>query len=334
MTSEKEKKPNQINIVLIVLIVVIGAFGYLTFTFWLEGQNKSLTIQTQEGVIKNQSSNIKYLGEVVGNQTKSIDNLTGVVDNQKKTIGSQSTELQKRGVYINTLLNNITVLTSTLTTKEAVINNLKTQLGQTESQIKSLENQLTSTKSELSASQQRIQSLTPVTKGYFVAAVTGNGTGVMVPMEVKFVGGTGKQSIDVHNVDVSSTTQDSIRNAAIVAQQVTGVGLGSSDITVSFSHGGSSVVTIDGPSAGAAMSVTMIAAIQNKNLNANILITGTIEIDGSVGPIGGAEAKAQGAKEKGATKFLVPTGQGNFTVSGLEIVEVGSINQVVSAVIS
>ncbi|GEM_PF-881863 len=324
-----------LSVTIVILLAVAGVVGYLSFTFWVDNQNKASTILSQGNVIEGQAGNIKYLGEVVDNKTKEVNNLTGTVDNQKKTIGSQGQELEKRGFYINTLLNNITFLASTITTKEAVINNLKTQLGQTEAQINTLEGQLTSTKSELSSSQQRVQSLTPITKSYFVAAVTGNGSGVMVPMEVKFVGGTGKQSIDLQNVDVSSTTQDSIRTAAIVAQQVTGVGLGSSDITVSFKIVGSqTVVSIDGSSAGAAMSVTMIAAIQNRNLNANVFITGTINVDGSIGQIGGQQAKAEGAKAQGASKFLVPTGQGNFTVPGLEIVEVGTITQVVGLVVS
>ena len=323
-----------LSITIVLFIVAVGGLGFFSFSLFLDNSNKAATIQTQSGLIETQGENIKYLGAVVANQTKSIDNLTDTVGDQKKTIGSQNTELEKRAVYINLLLNNVTTLTSTITTKEAVINNLKTQLGQTESQIKSLETQLTSTKSELSSAQSRVQSLTPITKGYFVAAVSGNGSGAIVPMEVKFQGGTGKQSIDLVGVTVTSTTQGSITNAAIVASQVTGVSLASSDIIVSFNGNPSNPISIDGPSAGAAMTVTMIAAIKNKNMNSNVLITGTIGVDGSVGQIGGQEAKAQGAKAHGATKFLVPVGQGNFTVPGLEVVEVANINQVVSQVIS
>lgn len=322
-----------LSVTIIILIVAIGVFGYLNLTLWLDNSNKASTIQTQNGLIETQGSDIKYLNNVVANQTKRLDNLTVAVDDQKKTIGAQNTELEKKGLYITLLLNNVTSLTSTITTKEAVINNLRTQLGQTESQVNSLTTQLTSTKSELSSSQQRVQSLTPITKGYFVAAVTTNGSGVMVPMEVKFVGGTGKQSIDLHNVDVSSTTQDSIRTAAIVAQQVTSVGLGSSDITVSFTFGGTSIISIDGPSAGAAITTTMIAAIQNKNINNNVLMTGTINVDGSIGQIGGQQAKAEGAKAQGATKFLVPVGQ-LVNVTGLEVVEVANINQAVALIVS
>ncbi|MBI4163352.1 MAG: hypothetical protein HY512_00700 [Candidatus Aenigmarchaeota archaeon] len=317
----------------VVLLIVIGTSAFFNFTFSIDNQNKAVIISSQEAVIENQTGQINSLGKLVQNQALSIANLTAFTNTQKVTIGAQQTELEKRGLYINTLLTNITTLTNSVKTKEAVINNLKDQLGQTESQVKTLEGQLTSTKSELSSSQQKVQSLTPVTKNYFVAAVSGSGGGVIVPMEVKFVGGTGIISIDVHNVEVSSTAQDSVRSAAIVAQQVTGVGLSGSDTTVSFVHGGEGVVSIDGPSAGAAITVTMIAAIQGKNMNSNVLMTGTINIDGTIGQIGGQQAKAEAAKAKGATKFLVPVGQ-LVNVTGLEVVEVANINQAVGLIVS
>ncbi len=318
---------------IVILLVVLGTTGFFAFIFGVDNQNKAVIIQSQESVIQNQTGQINSLGKLVQDQTLSIANLTAFTNTQKTTIGVQQTELEKRGFYINTLLTNISSLNTKVASKEAVINNLKDQLGQTESQVKTLEGQLTTTKSELSSTQQKVQSLTPVTKNYFVAAVSGNGSGVIVPMEVKFVGGTGIISIDVHNVEVSSTAQDSIRSAAIVAQQVTGVGLSGSDTTVSFVHGGEGVVSIDGPSAGAAITVTMIAAIQGRSMNSNVLMTGTINIDGTIGQIGGQQAKADAAKVKGATKFLVPKGQ-LVNVTGLEVVEVENINQAVSLIVS
>ena len=67
---------------------------------------------------------------------------------------------------------------------------------------------------------------------------------------------------------------------------------------------------IEGPSAGAALTLATIAALENKSVNSSVVITGTINLDGSVGPVGGILAKAKVSKDAGAKLFLVPEGQG------------------------
>jgi len=50
--------------------------------------------------------------------------------------------------------------------------------------------------------------------------------------------------------------------------------------------------------------------LENKSLRKDVVITGTINHDGSIGPVKGILAKAKASKEIGAKIFLVPLTQG------------------------
>jgi Predicted secreted protein containing a PDZ domain len=65
---------------------------------------------------------------------------------------------------------------------------------------------------------------------------------------------------------------------------------------------------IGGPSAGLMFTLQVYSQVANKNLKAGRTIagTGTIDPDGTVGPIGGIEKKVYAASEEGATIFLAP----------------------------
>ena len=66
---------------------------------------------------------------------------------------------------------------------------------------------------------------------------------------------------------------------------------------------------IDGPSAGALMTVGVLAALLGDNVNPNMAMTGTINPDGTIGPVGGIPQKLQGAKKAGIGTVLVPASQ-------------------------
>ena len=65
---------------------------------------------------------------------------------------------------------------------------------------------------------------------------------------------------------------------------------------------------IDGPSAGAIMTVAMAAALNGHSLNPGISMTGTINPDGTIGPVGGIPHKIDGAKEAGLKTVVIPSG--------------------------
>jgi uncharacterized protein len=70
---------------------------------------------------------------------------------------------------------------------------------------------------------------------------------------------------------------------------------------------------IDGPSAGMLMTSTMIALLRGKTPRADTTMTGTINPDGSAGPVGGIVQKMDGASKDGIKRFGFPMGGRNHT---------------------
>lgn len=70
---------------------------------------------------------------------------------------------------------------------------------------------------------------------------------------------------------------------------------------------------IGGPSAGAIMTVATISLLENWPMDNKTIMTGMINPDASIGPIGGIPQKIDAAYSVGATRFLIPRGQGTYT---------------------
>ncbi len=62
----------------------------------------------------------------------------------------------------------------------------------------------------------------------------------------------------------------------------------------------------DGPSAGAAIAVSMISALTSKPVTPCIALTGEISLHGRVMPVGGIKEKALGALSAGITRIIIP----------------------------
>jgi len=89
---------------------------------------------------------------------------------------------------------------------------------------------------------------------------------------------------------------------------------------------------IGGPSAGVAYALAIYDMLVPNDLahGRNIATTGTIDLDGNVGPIGGITEKASAAKGAGATWFVVPTTEApDVANSGLHIVGVSTLKQAI-----
>ena len=80
---------------------------------------------------------------------------------------------------------------------------------------------------------------------------------------------------------------------------------------------------IDGPSAGALKTVAVLSLMQGHTIAEDITMTGTINPDGTLGPVGGIPEKVLGAAAEGFTKVLIPAGQRNTaSVATGELVDV------------
>lgn len=136
-----------------------------------------------------------------------------------------------------------------------------------------------------------------------VPAVDTSGNGVVTEITVNIEPGIGRTLI---NLDILSflDTQNSILVARNVAQNVTGLDLSNHDIIYTIKANAS---IIEGPSAGAALTIVTIAALQDIELDPKIMITGSINPDNTIGRVGKIKEKARAAKLNGASLFLVPS---------------------------
>lgn len=100
--------------------------------------------------------------------------------------------------------------------------------------------------------------------------------------------------------------QGSARLAVQTAAAITGKRADDADYFFSVRTGS---VTVGGPSAGGAMAVAVTALLMGWSVRQDVVMTGMINPDGSIGPIGGVPQKLQAADEVGAQVFLVPLGQ-------------------------
>jgi uncharacterized protein len=133
--------------------------------------------------------------------------------------------------------------------------------------------------------------------------------GTVLKISVETRDGTGLVLVNTA-IPTGVDFQTSARTAVMVAQKITNIDLSKKDVIFSVSsENAQDLQAVDGGSAGGAMTVLLISVITNKTINDQVLMTGTIEPDGSIGKIGGAEQKADAAGKFGAKTFLVPQGQ-------------------------
>ena len=98
---------------------------------------------------------------------------------------------------------------------------------------------------------------------------------------------------------------------------------------------------IGGPSAGLAFTLTLIDELTAGNLTGGqrVAVTGTMDIDGNVGPIGGLSSKGSAVMQRGVKYFIVPTAQGEADLDTLrrvvgdevEILPVATVSEALQA---
>ena len=144
-----------------------------------------------------------------------------------------------------------------------------------------------------------------------VPGVDQKGKGVIGKFEVEAVAGDGKILTNIDHLLFFVDTQYSMQTARSVAADFTGLDLSDYNLIYDIeSGGGNATQIIEGPSAGASITIATIAALQNLSLSGDVMITGAINRDGTIGKIGGIPSKARAAKLAGARVLLVPEGQG------------------------
>jgi len=134
--------------------------------------------------------------------------------------------------------------------------------------------------------------------------------GILLGAQVIVTNGTGHVFVDT-NPYTQVDLQGSARLAAMVASDVLGIDEQAYDFYYIIDI---SSPIIGGPSAGGALTVATIAAINNWTLKPDVVMTGMINPDETIGPVGGIPYKLEAAAAKNATLFLIPQGQSTVTI--------------------
>ncbi len=185
--------------------------------------------------------------------------------------------------------------------------------------------------------------------------------GVISTITVTIQNGSGRVFVDtlpLTQIDMQGSARLAVKVASTLVENDENCGVDPSDYDYFFVVRTSAPI-IGGPSAGAIMTVATIALLENWTIDDKTVMTGMINPDGGIGPIGGIIQKLEAAYSVGATRFLIPKGQGTYiemitetivengrrrTVStpvtrnvaeygienfGIEVVEVADVNEAV-----
>ena len=101
-------------------------------------------------------------------------------------------------------------------------------------------------------------------------------------------------------------TQAAARIAAIVASILAGTDFYSYDYFIRLK---ANATIIGGPSASGAMAVAILAALRGKTIPSNFSMTGMVDPDMTLGPVGGIPEKLEAVAKDGVKVFVIPAGQ-------------------------
>jgi ATP-dependent Lon protease len=122
--------------------------------------------------------------------------------------------------------------------------------------------------------------------------------------------------------------KDSVFNAASVIRKLTGEDLSNYDLHVNVVGGG----RIDGPSAGVAIFLAILSAIQGRPIMQDVAVTGEISIQGKARAVGGVFEKIYGARQAGIKTVLVPVENDKdipVDIKGIKVIPVSSVEELI-----
>lgn len=139
----------------------------------------------------------------------------------------------------------------------------------------------------------------------YAAAVVSGGGGALAEVWAEIRPGTGRVFLTV-NPHAELDTQESANIAVQLASRLAGEPTAFRDLA--FTINAPSVI-VGGPSAGTAMAVAAYGAFVGRQPRTDVVITGELFPDGSIGPVGGLVEKLRACSEAGVRIFLIPRGE-------------------------
>jgi len=130
------------------------------------------------------------------------------------------------------------------------------------------------------------------------------------------------------NDTAGSMAKDSVFNATSVIRKLTGEDLSNYDLHINVVGGG----RIDGPSAGVAIFLALLSAVQGRPIAQNIAVTGEVSIQGKVRAVGGVYEKIYGARQAGIRTVLIPAENEKDVpadLKGIRVIPVKTVEEVV-----
>jgi len=134
--------------------------------------------------------------------------------------------------------------------------------------------------------------------------------------------GSGRVFVDtlpLTQIDMQGSARLSVKVASALVKDDDRCGINPSEYDFFFVIRTSAPI-IGGPSAGAIMTTAVTSLLQNWTMDNKTMMTGMINPDGSIGPVGGILQKVDAAYSVGATRFLIPKGQDEYTETITETV--------------
>ncbi|MFE0510445.1 PDZ domain-containing protein [Streptomyces sp. NPDC058964] len=155
----------------------------------------------------------------------------------------------------------------------------------------------------------------------------------VMPRDAVYPTGNSVKEIEQHNAEQMQQSQDAASQAALRYLK-----LSDKDVKVTLK-----LADVGGPSAGLLFSLGIIDKLNGDGSGGDltggrtVAGTGTIDVDGTVGAVGGVALKTQAARRDGATVFLVPKDECAEAKSelpkGLRLVPVTTLKGAVNALV-
>ncbi|MEM4717646.1 MAG: S16 family serine protease [Desulfurococcaceae archaeon] len=154
----------------------------------------------------------------------------------------------------------------------------------------------------------------------YAPAVTSSGQGILTEITLAIASpGYGRVFLSALPY-TEIETQGAARIAAYVASLVASKDFSQFDYYVLME---STSPIVGGPSAGGLITVGLVSLLLDLPIYSNMTMTGMINPDGSIGPVGGLIEKLQAASSNGLNVFLIPSGQRIYTYPVYEETKIG-----------
>lgn len=168
----------------------------------------------------------------------------------------------------------------------------------------------------------------PASTRYYLPAVDSAGSGLVVAVDLDFADGDGGLFVDLDGVEVRHDIQLALRESVRTATRLTGSSLADTATYVSFERPGPDRLALRGKSWEAGLTVALVAAHRRRALSSDTLVTGVVDDEGRMLPVGGITAKARAAGAFGATELIVAADdETDVVVEGVDVNGVQSITE-------